>query len=139
MQREIPFRIDNTSEHDPKIEAWFVGKSLASNNSELTEIARYWFDAMRNCSDEVREVFHDGCPVVCYGDAAFAYVNVFSAHVNVGFYQGSTLADPSNLLLGSGKYMRHVKISPNTPINNAALHDLIEQAYRDVKRMVELG
>ncbi len=40
---------------------------------------------MRECGGDVRELMHDGCPTVCVGDAAFAYVNVFKAHMNVGF------------------------------------------------------
>jgi hypothetical protein len=35
---------------------------------ELGSIARHWFEVMRNTGDEVRELLHDGCPVVCLGD-----------------------------------------------------------------------
>jgi hypothetical protein len=31
------------------------------------------------------------CPVACLGDAPFGYVNVFTSHVNVGFFQGAAL------------------------------------------------
>ena len=63
---------------------------------------------MRQCGDEVRELLHDGCPVVCLGDAPFGYVNVFSAHVNVGFLHGAGLPDPAHLLQGTGKLMRGI-------------------------------
>jgi hypothetical protein len=56
---------------------------------------------MRECGDDVRELMHDGCPVACVGDAPFGYVNVFSAHVNVGFFLGAELEDPEDLLVGS--------------------------------------
>jgi len=36
---------------------------------ELGDIAREWFEVMRGCGDEVRELLHDGCPVACLGDA----------------------------------------------------------------------
>jgi hypothetical protein len=94
---------------------------------------------MRNCGDEVRELMHDGCPTACLGDAAFGYVNVFTAHVNVGFYQGSVLPDPARLLQGTGKFMRHVKLKPGTSINTAALSKIIEAAYQDIKSRVENG
>jgi hypothetical protein len=29
------------------------------------------------------------------GDVAFGYVNVFTSHVNVGFFQGTSLPDPA--------------------------------------------
>jgi hypothetical protein len=40
---------------------------------------------------------HDGCPVACLGDAPFGYVDVFSAHVNVGLFHGAALPDPARL------------------------------------------
>ena len=61
---------------------------------------------MRNCGDDVREVLHDGHPTACVADAAFAYVNAFKAHVNVGFFRGAEIVDPDGLLEGTGKFMR---------------------------------
>jgi hypothetical protein len=58
---------------------------------------------------------HDGCPVACLGDAPFSYVNVFTSHVNVGFFHGAALPDPAHLLPGTGKrHMRHVALRPGT-------------------------
>ena len=94
---------------------------------------------MRKCGDEVRELLHDGCPVACLGDAPFGYVNVFTSHVNVGFFHGASLPDPARLLQGAGKFMRHVKLRPGTPTNNPALHRLIDTAYEDIKARVENG
>ena len=89
---------------------------------------------MRKCGDEVRELLHDGHPTACVGPAAFAYVNAFTAHVNVGFFRGAELDDPDELLTGPGKYMRHVKLRPNSEINAAALAELIHSAYADMQR-----
>jgi hypothetical protein len=119
---------------DPAIEAWFE-----RHEGELGAIARRWFEVMRQCGDEVRELFHDGCPVACFGDAPFAYVNIFTYHVNVGFFQGASLPDPAGMLEGNGKRMRHVKLRPETPTNAAALHKLIETAYSAIKSRVEHG
>jgi hypothetical protein len=88
---------------------------------------------MRLCGDDVQELMHDGCPVACVEDAPFAYVNRFKSHVNVGFFQGAMLKDPAALLEGSGKRMRHVKLSPDCELNAAALSDLIGAAYADIK------
>jgi hypothetical protein len=94
---------------------------------------------MRKCGDEVRELLHDGCPVACLGDAPFGYVNVFTSHVNVGFFHGAALPDPVRLLQGTGKFMRHVKLRPGTATNAAALSRLIDAAYSDIKARVEHG
>ena len=128
------FRISNTVERDPAIDAWMKVQA-----GELGSIARQWFDVMRRCGDEFRELMHDGCPVACVGDAPFGYVNAFKAHVNVGFFQGAELPDPAGLLGGSGKFMRHVKLKPGAAMNSAALHKLIDEAYSDIKARLEAG
>ncbi len=102
-------------------------------------IAQRWFEVMRRCGDEVRELLHDGCPVACLGDAPFGYVNVFTSHVNVGFFHGAALRDPARLLEGTGKFMRHVKLRPGTAANTAELSRLIHAAYADIKDRVENG
>ena len=73
------------------------------------------------------------------GDAPFGYVNVFTSHVNVGFFHGASLPDPARLLEGTGKFMRHVKLRPGTTTNFAALSGLIDAAYSDIKARVEHG
>ena len=88
---------------------------------------------MRQCGDDVRELIHDGCPVACVDDAAFAYVNVFKAHVNVGFFHGADLPDPSGLLEGTGRRMRHVKVRPGFELDAETLTRLIDFAYEDIK------
>ena len=128
------FRISNTVERDPAIDAWMKVQA-----GELGSIARQWFDVMRRCGDEFRELMHDGCPVACVGDAPFGYVNAFKAHVNVGFFQGAELPDPAGLLEGSGKTMRHVKLRPGAAMNSAALRKLIDEAYSDIKARLEAG
>ena len=127
-------RFNGAVEHDHAIDAW-----LKEHAGELGDLAREWFEVMRRCGDEVRELLHDGCPVACLGDAAFGYVNVFTSHVNVGFFQGAALPDPARLLRGSGKFMRHVKLRPETITNGAALRELIDAAWRDIKSRVENG
>ncbi|HUB52092.1 MAG TPA: DUF1801 domain-containing protein [Terracidiphilus sp.] len=121
-------------ERDPAIDKWFK-----EHPGELGAVAQHWFELMRNCGDEVRELMHDGCPVACLGDVPFGYVNVFKSHVNVGFFQGAGLRDPARLMQGAGKFMRHVKLKPGAPINSAGLSRLIEAAYSDIKARLENG
>jgi hypothetical protein len=128
------FRLNGGVERDPAIDTWFKDQA-----GELGDIAHRWFEVMRECGDEVRELLHDGCPTACLGDAAFAYVNVFTSHVNVGFFQGAALPDPARLLQGTGKFMRHVKLRPGTAIDEAALSRLIETAWTNIKNRVEHG
>ena len=106
---------------------------LMDDPIELRSIAQMWFDRMRQCGDDVRELMHDGCPVACVEDAPFGYVNTFKNHVNVGFFCGAMLQDPAGLLQGSGKRMRHVRLKPGLEPGLAALCELIDAAYRDIR------
>ncbi len=113
---------------DPEIEAW-----MNEHSDELGAIAKYWFDVIRDCGEDVRELLHDGHPTACVADAAFAYVNSFKAHVNVGFFHGAELPDPDGLLEGTGKFMRHVKLRPEGEVDASALVRLINTAHTDMK------
>ena len=128
------FRLNGAVERDPAINGW-----MKEHAGELGAIAQKWFEVMRKCGDEVRELLHDGCPVACLGDAPFGYVNVFTSHVNVGFFHGAGLPDPARLLQGTGKFMRHVKLRPGTETDAASLSRLIETAYADIKARLENG
>src|SRR5262245_46335378 len=121
-------RFPNSIKRDPAIENWML-----EHSDELGTIAQRWFEVMRDCGNDVRELLHDGHPTACVGDAAFGYVNAFRAHVNVGFFRGAEIADPEGLLEGTGKFMRHVKLRPGGGVDGTALMKLIETAYADMK------
>ena len=114
--------------HEPAIDAW-----IEARPADLGRIAEHWFSVMRGCGRDVRELLHDGHPTACVGEAAFGYVNVFTSHVNVGFFRGAELPDPDGLLEGNGRFMRHVKLRPNAVVDSDALKKLIESAYADIR------
>jgi hypothetical protein len=120
-------RFSGAEKRDPVVQEWL------NKTDVLSAIARTWFKRMRACGEDVRELFHDGCPVVCVEDAPFAYVNVFKSHTNVGFFYGAHLDDPSRLLEGAGKNMRHVKVRPGREPDSVALGNLIDASYLDAK------
>ena len=122
-------RFPSSVKRDSAIDAW-----MQKNSGELGVIAQRWFEVMRACGDDVRELLHDGHPTACVEDAAFGYVNAFKAHVNVGFFRGAELADRHGILEGNGKFMRHVKLRPEHQVEAKALTELIQIAYTDMKR-----
>jgi hypothetical protein len=122
------FRLNGAVRCDPRIAAWFA------TGDPHRLMVRPWFGRMRGCGDDVREIFHDGCPIVCVGDAPFGYVNAFKAHASVGFFRGALLDDPAHLLAGEGKRMRHVKLRPGENLNAKALGNLIAAAYAEVRQ-----
>jgi hypothetical protein len=61
------------------------------------------------------------------------YISAQKRDANLGFFYGTHLADPSHLLEGSGKQMRHVKIR-TTPLaagTRAGLSQLVRDAWLD--------
>jgi hypothetical protein len=121
------FLLPSAQQRDPAVEAWF------ELIDPLRHVVRPWFEFMRGRGADVTECLHDHMPTACVGTAAFAYVNAFTAHASVGFFHGSSLPDPSGLLEGSGKRMRHVKLKPGVEVDEAALAALIDSAYRDIR------
>ena len=121
------FRLPNAVPRDPDVDAWFA------QGDALRLMAQPWFEELRGCGADVCELLHDGRPTLCVEDAAFAYVDAFAAHANVGFFYGAVLDDPAALLQGVGKRMRHVKLRWGRPVDTSALTALIAAAYRDIR------
>jgi hypothetical protein len=121
-------RFTGTLRRDARIEDWF-----SAHLDPYRLMTRPWFERMRSCGADVRELLHDGCPIACVGDAPFGYVNAFKAHASVGFFHGAALPDPAGLLEGAGKRMRHVKLRPGQALNEEALSHLIAAAYADIR------
>lgn len=132
-QMDDLLRFPGAVRRDPRIESWF---SEFADPHRLTLTA--WFERMRACGSDVRELLHDGCPVACLGDAPFGYVNAYKNHASVGFYYGAALSDPSGLLEGAGKRMRHVKLHPGKRLKPEALENLVLAAYEDIRRRLGL-
>jgi len=120
------FVLSGATTHDPQVAAWFAA-------GELRALAEPWFARVRASGPDVRELLHDGHPTACVGGAAFAYVDAFAGHLNLGFFHGADLPDPAGLLQGAGKRMRHIKIRWGEPIDAPAVGELIAAAYRDIR------
>jgi len=84
------FRFPSSVKRDPAVEVW-----MRQHPDELGAIARRWFEAMRECGDDVRELLHDGHPTACVGEAAFAYVNAFKPTSMSGSFGAPSLPTPT--------------------------------------------
>ena len=111
---------------DPAVDAWLTAPD------PLRQLIQPWFEVLRGLQAH-RELLHDGHPTACAGEAAFAYVDAFTAHAAVGFYFGADLPDPNGVLEGAGKRMRHVKLKWGQPMNEAALKALVAAAHDDIR------
>lgn len=107
---------------------------LKKKAPELHPIATKWFDEIKKCGPDVQAIFHDGYPMGCIDKAPFAYVNIYSTHVNVGFFYGADLPDPIGLLEGTGKQGRHIKLRPGEERHDDEIEALIRASYVDIKQ-----
>lgn len=63
---------------------------------------------------------------------AFCHIALYSKHVNLGFNYGSELEDPKELLNGSGKQIRHLKIKKDDDLEAPHIKNFIEKAINHI-------
>jgi hypothetical protein len=59
---------------------------------------------------------------------AFCHVPVYADHINLGFNKGTLLEDPDELLEGTGKYIRHIRVKTPGDYRNHRVKRLIKRA-----------
>ena len=76
----------------------------------------------------VEEELKWGQPCYRVGRETVACLYVIGDHVNLGFFRGVELDDPKNLLEGTGKGMRHVRIRLPSDIKRRDIAIVLKQA-----------
>lgn len=125
---EALFLFPEARRRNPAVDMWFA------QGDALRGLLQPWFEKLRACGEDVCDLIHDRRPTLCVRDAAFAYVDAYATHANIGFFFGADLADPAQLLEGAGKRMRHVKLRFHQMPEEAALCELMAAAYHDMRR-----
>ncbi|MCB9007790.1 MAG: DUF1801 domain-containing protein [Ardenticatenaceae bacterium] len=114
---------------------------LTSASPEVAALARQAKTVIQNVMPNVVEVVWLNQNIAGYGvgpkkmSEQFCYIALFKARLNLGFYYGSDLPDPEKLLEGSGKNLRHIKISHPEQLQNPALHDLVVAASKHLPKL----
>lgn len=114
---------------------------MTQASPETEAIARRTKALIKDVMPDVVEVPWPKQNIIGYGvgpkkmSEHFCYIGVFKNHVNLGFYYGSELPDPENLLEGTGKRLRHIKISQQDQLDNPAIHDLIMVASKHLPNL----
>lgn len=101
---------------------------------EVVKIAlaarRAVLEAAGACCELIYEVY-------CISDAfsftgkqgqGFIHIATYAQHVNLGFDHGSALMDPDGLLQGTGKRIRHIRLSQVADLRREPVLHLVEQA-----------
>lgn len=109
---------------------------LASANPHARELARGARTLIEEVYPRVIEVPWPKQRVIGYGVGPkkmtehFCYISVSRDHINIGFMYGAELPDPEHLLGGTGKLLRHVRITETRQLSDPALRKLLEVASR---------
>jgi hypothetical protein len=107
---------------------------VADSSPRVRDLATRTRVLIRDVMPEVVEVPWTRQRVVGYGvgpkkmSEHFCHITLHKNHVNLGFNYGSELPDPEGLLQGSGKLLRHVKITSPEDLSDPALRQLLEVA-----------
>jgi hypothetical protein len=64
----------------------------------------------------------------------FIHIAVYAKWVNLGFHRGSELNDPDRLLQGSGRWIRHIRISEPEDLAEPSIRAFLKQAIARAKR-----
>jgi hypothetical protein len=106
-----------------------VEKFLKSYEPEVREIGLGLRALVLRLVPDAEEKVFSGWKTVAYGRTKkFCAISPHKGWVNLQFHNGTDLTDPSNLLDGTGKSMRHVKLKTLRDVKKRALAKLIRQA-----------
>ena len=114
---------------------------LAASSPQVATLARQARALIQDVMPNVVEVVWPTQRMAGYGvgpkklSEQFCYIGPFKKHINLGFYYGSDLPDPQNLLEGSGQTMRHIKISQPDQLENPAVRALIVTASKHLPKL----
>ena len=62
----------------------------------------------------------------------FCHIVAYATHVNLGFNRGALLPDPSRVLIGSGKSIRHITIRNQNELEHPAIRRYLQKAIEQV-------
>jgi hypothetical protein len=114
---------------------------VASASSEVATLARQAKTLLQEVMPNIVEVAWPKQNIAGYGigpkkmSEHFCYIGVFKTRINLGFYYGADLPDPENLLEGTGKKLRHIKINRPEQLENPALRNLVVAASKHLPNL----
>jgi hypothetical protein len=116
-----------------------VEEFLAPSSPTVRELAMKTRELVRSTLPPgTYEGVHPGRNSIIYGTSGkmadwICYIAPFKSRINLGFLRGGELPDPEGLLEGTGKLLRHVKISQVEEIEKPAIKALLVAALEAMK------
>lgn len=103
---------------------------LADQKPKNQSIIRALRKFVKQTSPKLEESVKWGNGCWIKGKTPISYVYSAPDYVQFGFFNGSKLKDPKQLLLGSGQFVRHIKVFKRSDIDEKAFALLLSQAAR---------
>jgi hypothetical protein len=124
-------------------------KNKSALNNEFDGILIEYNENIKNIANELRELLYSIFPDITeviwghqktagYGIGIkkmkehFCHICPYKSHVNLGFNYGSQLIDKANILEGTGRMFRHIKLKTSDEVKNIDLKILIHNAIEDI-------
>jgi hypothetical protein len=103
---------------------------------EVQELARLTQEWVKKVLPESSEELALGYKMMMYklrpkGRQFVVYIAPYAKHVNLGFLMGTSLPDPHNVLKGTGKTLRHIKIRKPEDLEKAGVQAVVEAAWEE--------
>jgi hypothetical protein len=109
-----------------------IEEFFGSYDASVGRIARDTRKLVRRIVPKAEEKLLRSWKTVAYGRGGkgkqFCAISPHKAWVNLQFHSGSSLEDPFQLLEGTGKSMRHVKLAEPADLKRRGLRDLLREA-----------
>jgi len=119
----------------PSVEEWLA--DLAPDLRAITKQLRA--GVQKNMPNAHEFIYHDAIGY-SVNDSPFDRICYIApqkkGYVNFGFFFGAGLSDPTHLLIGEGKRLRHVKIRSVEEAKNPALAKLIAATWEEAPESI---
>ena len=111
---------------------------LKTYNQQLQDICYHLRNLVKQIMPEAEEIVFEGWKNIGYGTGEsradkdlICYIAPFKDSVNLGLYRGANLQDNKNLMRGTGKLLRHIKVEDLNKINDNDLLEILKLAKRE--------
>jgi hypothetical protein len=104
---------------------------LAGHSATVIELVGRLRELVKETAPELVEEPKKGWGNITYSKkGVVCAISPHKVHVNLHFYKGASLPDPSGLLEGSGKALRHVKVVQSEDIQRGEIAQLVREAVQ---------
>ncbi len=104
-----------------------VDELLTNYSPTVNSLVHGLWGLVREVKPDAAEHVHAGWKTISFEGGV--YIAPLKEGANLGFYKGVHLPDPENLLEGTGKELRHVKIRKESDVKPEPLKRLIREAF----------